>query len=98
MHARIINYRGQQFKEALSSAKSCLNELLDSSYSSTSKAVTLPDTAIATTPPYLLSEAWEDFKRFKSDWNHDIKLNNQRLYEIMLAYWGDIDVKTKIGQ
>lgn len=92
MHQRIIN--GGRFEEELSSAKSFLGRLLDSNYSSTAKAVTLPDTAIATIPPYLLSEAWEDFKKFKSDWNHDIKLNNQRLYEIMLAYWGDIDVKT----
>lgn len=42
--------------------------------------------------PYLLSEAWADFTGFKSDWTDKIRGNNQRLYEVMLEFWGDVDV------
>lgn len=43
--------------------------------------------------PYLLSEAWADFKLFKSDWKPKVADGNQRLYEVMLEFWGDIDIR-----
>ncbi|WP_167692950.1 tyrosine-type recombinase/integrase [Shewanella japonica] len=48
------------------------------------------DTAVA--KPYLLSEAWADFRVFKSDWKSKVADANHRLYQVMLEFWGDIDI------
>lgn len=57
-----------------------------------SKAKQLSEVDSEAGKPYLLSEAWVDFTRFKSDWTHKIVTNNNRLYEVMLEFWGDIEV------
>jgi integrase len=57
-----------------------------------SKAKQLSEVDSEANKPYLLSEAWADFKLFKSDWTPKIKTNNNRLYEVMLEFWGDIDI------
>jgi len=56
------------------------------------KAKVLSEVDSEAEKPYLLSEAWKDFKVFKSDWNHKISTQNDRLYEVMVEFWGDIDV------
>lgn len=43
--------------------------------------------------PYLLSEAWSDFKKHKN-WTPTRNANNERFYEFMLCLWCDIDVRT----
>ena len=43
--------------------------------------------------PYLLSEAWSDFKKHKN-WTPTRNANNERFYEFMLCLWGDINVRT----
>ncbi|MFV7785602.1 tyrosine-type recombinase/integrase [Shewanella marisflavi] len=58
------------------------------------KAKALSEANVGLEKPYLLSEAWKDFKEYKSDWTHKTSVDNQRLYEVMLAFWGDVDVKT----
>ncbi|WP_179023043.1 tyrosine-type recombinase/integrase [Shewanella sp. Scap07] len=56
------------------------------------KAEELSEVGIEAVKPYLLSEAWADFKQFKVDWTHKIATQNNRLYEVMHEFWGDIDV------
>ncbi|GGP68817.1 tyrosine-type recombinase/integrase [Shewanella saliphila] len=48
------------------------------------------DTVVA--KPYLLSEAWADFRVYKSSWSHKVATQNTRYYKIMIEFFGDIDV------
>lgn len=43
---------------------------------------------------YLLSEAWSDFCSFKRDWSDKQSKHNNRMYSVLLSYWGDVDVKS----
>lgn len=52
------------------------------------KAEELSEVGIEAVKPYLLSEAWADFKQFKVDWTHKIATQNNRLYEVMHEFWG----------
>ncbi|MDF0535021.1 tyrosine-type recombinase/integrase [Shewanella sp. A32] len=45
-------------------------------------------------PPYLLSEAWSDFRAFKKDWSHKVIRQNERYYELMKCLWEDVDVRS----
>lgn len=100
-HQRIINDESPQFEEKLEEAKSYLKKLLSSGepvkqavVNNPPKVLMLPHVNPSFTKPYLLSEAWKDFRAFKSHWSEKISKDNQRLYEVMLEYWGDVDVKT----
>ncbi|MGB0892977.1 MAG: tyrosine-type recombinase/integrase [Parashewanella sp.] len=43
-------------------------------------------------PSYLLSQAWADFLQYKESWSHKQKTQNIRYFNIMVEYFGDIEV------
>ncbi|WP_220720264.1 tyrosine-type recombinase/integrase [Agarivorans litoreus] len=58
-----------------------------------SKALALSQANVGSNNGLLLSKAWEEFKVTK-EWGDKAAKNYQRLYEVMLAYWGDVDINT----
>ena len=75
-----------QSERALNGVSERFEELYD-------KAKTLSNIEVTENKPsYLLTQAWADFLKYKEDWSHKQKTQNIRYFNIMLEYFGDIDV------
>ncbi|TDF37418.1 DUF3258 domain-containing protein [Alteromonadaceae bacterium M269] len=91
-HDRIdFEYMALALSEAM--VERICNGRSDSFYELYLKAEKLLESDSGANRPYLLSEAWDDFKLYKNDWSDKVAKYNNRLYEVMFEFWGDIDVQ-----